>query len=228
MQRFMIAPSILSADFARLGEEIGDVLKAGADVVHIDVMDGHFVPNITIGPLIVKAARAVTDAPLDVHLMIENPDRYLDDFAAAGADWITVHVETGYHLHRTISRIKELGKKAGIVLNPATPLESIDWLLDEVDLVMLMSVNPGFGGQSFIPSTLDKVRRLRKLIDERNLEVGIEIDGGIGVGNIAEVAAAGANIFVAGSAIFGQPDYRGVIAAMKAGLAGAASGQVAI
>ncbi len=228
MQRFMIAPSILSADFARLGEEIGDVLKAGADVVHIDVMDGHFVPNITIGPLIVKAARAVTDAPLDVHLMIENPDRYLDDFAAAGADWITVHVETGYHLHRTISRIKELGKKAGIVLNPATPLESIDWLLDEVDLVMLMSVNPGFGGQSFIPATLDKIHRLRKLIDQRNLEVGIEIDGGIGVGNIAEVAAAGANIFVAGSAIFGQPDYRGVIAAMKAGLAGAASGQVAI
>lgn len=228
MQRFMIAPSILSADFTRLGEEIGDVLKAGADVVHIDVMDGHFVPNITIGPLIVKAARAVTDAPLDVHLMIENADRYLDDFAAAGADWITVHVETGYHLHRTISRIKELGKKAGIVLNPATPLESIDWLLDEVDLVMLMSVNPGFGGQSFIPATLDKIRRLRKLIDERNLEVGIEIDGGIGVGNIAEVAAAGANIFVAGSAIFGQPDYRGVIAAMKAGLAGAASGQAAI
>ncbi|MFN2365586.1 MAG: ribulose-phosphate 3-epimerase [Desulfurivibrionaceae bacterium] len=228
MQRFMIAPSILSADFARLGEEVGDVLKAGGDVVHIDVMDGHFVPNITIGPLIVKAVRAITDAPLDVHLMIENADRYLDDFAAAGADWITVHVETGYHLHRTISRIKELGKKAGIVLNPATPLESIDWLLDEVDLVMLMSVNPGFGGQSFIPSTLDKIRRLRKLIEERNLAVGIEIDGGIGVGNIAEVAAAGANIFVAGSAIFGQPDYRGVIAAMKAGLAGAASGKVAI
>jgi ribulose-phosphate 3-epimerase len=211
----MIAPSILSADFARLGAEITDVLEAGADVVHIDVMDGHFVPNITIGPLIVKAARAVTDAPLDVHLMIENPDRYLDDFAAAGADWITVHVETGYHLHRTVSRIKELGKKAGVVLNPATPLESIDWLLEEIDLVMLMSVNPGFGGQSFIPSTMTKIRRLRKLIESRNLNVGIEVDGGIGPDNIGEVAEAGANIFVAGSAIFGQPDYRQVIARMK-------------
>ncbi|MDT8334874.1 MAG: ribulose-phosphate 3-epimerase [Desulfurivibrionaceae bacterium] len=220
MQKFMIAPSILSADFTRLGAEIDAVLAAGADVVHIDVMDGHFVPNITIGPLIVKAARAITAAPLDVHLMIENPDRYLDDFAAAGADWITVHVETGYHLHRTIGRIKELGKKAGLVLNPATPLESIDWLLEEVDLVMLMSVNPGFGGQSFIPSSLAKIRRLRNMINDRNLAVGIEVDGGIGPDNIAEVAAAGANIFVAGSAIFGQADYREVIARMKAGFPG--------
>jgi len=216
----MIAPSILSADFARLGAEINDVLEAGADVVHIDVMDGHFVPNIPIGPLIVKAARAITDAPLDVHLMIENADRYLDDFAEAGADWITIHVETGYHLHRSIGRIKELGKKAGLVLNPATSLESIEWLIEDVDLVMLMSVNPGFGGQSFIPSSLDKIRRLRKMIDRRGLKVGIEVDGGIGPDNITEVAEAGANIFVAGSAIFGQPDYREVITRMKAGLPG--------
>jgi len=216
----MIAPSILSADFARLGAEINDVLDSGADVVHIDVMDGHFVPNITIGPLIVKAARAITDAPLDVHLMIENADRYLDDFAEAGADWITIHVETGYHLHRSIGRIKELGKKAGLVLNPATPLESIEWLIEDVDLVMLMSVNPGFGGQSFIPSSLDKIRRLRKMIDDRGLKVEIEVDGGIGPDNITEVAEAGANIFVAGSAIFGQPDYREVITRMKAGLPG--------
>lgn len=216
MQSYMIAPSILSADFSRLGEEITDVLAAGADIVHIDVMDGHFVPNITIGPLVVKAARAITKAPLDVHLMIENADRYIDDFAAAGADWITVHAETGNHLHRTITRIKELGKKAGIVLNPATPLESIEWLLEEVDLVMIMSVNPGFGGQRFIESALVKIRILKDMIDARGLEVGIEVDGGIGPDNIGDVVAAGANIFVAGSAIYGQPDYRQVISRMKA------------
>ena len=215
MQNFMIAPSILSADFARLGAEINDVLAAGADVVHIDVMDGHFVPNITIGPLIVKAARAITDAPLDVHLMIENADRYLDDFAKAGADWITVHAETGNHLHRTIGHIKDLGKKAGIVLNPATPLESIEWLLDDVDLVMIMSVNPGFGGQKFIPSSLTKIRRLKEMIYARGLNVGIEVDGGIGPNNIGEVVEAGANIFVAGSAIFGQSDYQQAIAKMR-------------
>jgi ribulose-phosphate 3-epimerase len=215
MQNFMIAPSILSADFARLGAEINAVLDAGADVVHIDVMDGHFVPNITIGPLIVKAARAITDAPLDVHLMIENADRYLDDFAEAGADWITIHAETGNHLHRTISRIKDLGKKAGIVLNPATPLESIDWLLADVDLVMIMSVNPGFGGQKFIPSALTKIRKLKEMIDNCGLSVGIEVDGGISPSNIGEVVAAGANIFVAGSAIFGQTDYQQAIAKMK-------------
>jgi ribulose-phosphate 3-epimerase len=216
MQNFMIAPSILSADFAHLGADITEVLAAGADVVHIDVMDGHFVPNITIGPLIVKAARAITDAPLDVHLMIENADRYLDDFAQAGADWITVHAETGNHLHRTISRIKDLGKKAGIVLNPATPLESIEWLLEDLDLVMIMSVNPGFGGQKFIPTSLTKIRLLKKMIDARGLKTGIEVDGGIGPDNIGAVVAAGANIFVAGSAIFGQPDYRQVITRMKA------------
>lgn len=220
MQNFMIAPSILSADFTRLGEEITEVLSCGADVVHIDVMDGHFVPNITIGPLVVKAVRKITDAPLDVHLMIEDPDKYLDDFAEAGADWITVHAETGYHLHRTIHRIKDLGKKAGVVLNPATPLESIEWILEDIDLVMLMSVNPGFGGQSFIPSAINKVKQLKELIDARGFNVGIEIDGGIVPGNIGEVADAGANIFVAGSAIFGQDDYRQVIDKMKANLPG--------
>lgn len=215
MQDNMIAPSILSADFARLGEEITAVAAAGADVIHIDVMDGHFVPNITIGPLVVEAVRRITDLPLDVHLMISDPDRYLDSFARAGADWITVHVETCHHLHRTIHAIKELGKKAGAVLNPATPLESLDFILDDLDLVMLMSVNPGFGGQSFIPSTLDKVRRLKAMIDQRGLAVGIELDGGIGPKTLGPAAEAGANIFVAGSAVFGQPDYREVIAKMK-------------
>jgi ribulose-phosphate 3-epimerase len=220
MQNYMIAPSILSADFARLGEDVTRVVEGGADIIHIDVMDGHFVPNITIGPLVVKALRRITDHPLDVHLMIENPERYLEDFAAAGADWITVHVETGYHLHRTLGRIRELGKKAGVVLNPATPLSSLRWVLEEVDLVMLMSVNPGFGGQSFIPSTLEKVKQLKEMIDAHGLKAGIEVDGGITPDNIGEVAAAGANIFVAGSAIFGQPDYRLVIERMKAVLAG--------
>ncbi|MBA3003410.1 MAG: ribulose-phosphate 3-epimerase [Desulfurivibrio sp.] len=213
----MIAPSILSADFARLGEEITAVAKGGADVIHIDVMDGHFVPNITIGPLVVKAVRRVTDLPLDVHLMIENADDYLEDFADAGADWITVHVETGYHLHRTIHRIKELGKKAGAVLNPATPLSSLEEILPDLDLVMLMTVNPGFGGQSFIESSLAKIRQLKKMIDARGLSVGIEVDGGVSPKTIGAIAAAGANIFVAGSAVFGQDDYAKVIAELKGG-----------
>jgi ribulose-phosphate 3-epimerase len=212
----MIAPSILSADFTRLGEEISAVAQAGADVIHIDVMDGHFVPNITIGPLVVKAVRRITDLPLDVHLMIENADAYLEDFAAAGADWITVHVETGYHLHRTIHRIKELGKKAGAVLNPATPLTSLTEILPDLDLVMLMTVNPGFGGQSFIESSLAKIRQLKKMIDARDLAVGIEVDGGVSPETIGAIAAAGANIFVAGSAVFGQNDYARVIAELKA------------
>ena len=215
MLKTMIAPSILSADFARLGEEITAVAKAGADVIHIDVMDGHFVPNITIGPLVVKAVRKITDLPLDVHLMIENADAYLEDFAKAGADWITVHVETGYHLHRTIHRIKELGKKAGAVLNPATPLTSLTEILPDLDLVMLMTVNPGFGGQSFIESSLAKIRQLKKMIDDRGLQVGIEVDGGVSPKTIAPIAAAGANIFVAGSAVFGQKDYKKVIAELK-------------
>ena len=219
-RKIKVAPSILSADFARLGEEIAAVERAGAEVIHIDVMDGHFVPNITIGPLVVRAVRKVTKLPLDVHLMIENPDRYLDDFAEAGADWITVHVETGYHLHRTVGRIRDLGKKAGVVLNPATPLSTLDYILEEIDLVMLMSVNPGFGGQSFIPSTLGKIRALKTMIEARGLEVGIEIDGGITPATIGPVHAAGANIFVAGSAVFGKQDYAKEIAAMKAACSG--------
>jgi ribulose-phosphate 3-epimerase len=215
MNSLMIAPSILSADFSRLGEEIRAVEQAGAEVIHIDVMDGHFVPNITIGPLVVRAARAVTSLPLDVHLMITNPDIYLKDFAEAGADWITVHVETCPHLHRTLSYIKELGKKAGAVLNPATPLSTLEYVLEELDLVMLMSVNPGFGGQSFIESSLEKTRKLRAMLDVVNPDAGIELDGGISPKTIARAAAAGANIFVAGSAIYGQEDYRGVIAELK-------------
>lgn len=211
----MIAPSILSADFSRLGDEIRSVEKAGAEVIHIDVMDGHFVPNITIGPLVVKAARRVTDLPLDVHLMISDPDSYIKDFADAGADWITVHVETCTHLHRTLNYIRNLGKKAGAVLNPATSLSTLDYVLEEVDLVMLMSVNPGFGGQGFIESTLEKCRNLRTMLDKVNPEAGIEIDGGISPKTIGRMAEAGANIFVAGSAIYGQDDYASVILEMK-------------
>lgn len=211
----MIAPSILSADFARLGDEITDVVAAGADVIHVDVMDGHFVPNITIGPLVVDAVRKVTDKPLDVHLMISEPDNYIEAFARAGADWITVHVETCPHLHRTIHMIKDLGKKAGAVLNPATPLTSLDYILEDLDLVMLMSVNPGFGGQSFIPSTLDKARTLKGMIDAKGLSVGIEIDGGVSPATIEEISRAGVNIFVAGSAVFGAGDYQEAVTTLK-------------
>jgi ribulose-phosphate 3-epimerase len=215
MRSVMIAPSILSADFSRLGEEIRAVEEAGADIIHVDVMDGHFVPNITIGPLIVKAVRSVTNLPVDVHLMITDPDRYLDDFIDAGADWVTVHVEACTHLHRTLASIRERGKKAGAVLNPATSLSTLDYVLADVDLVMLMSVNPGFGGQSFIESSVEKTGRLRQMLDRVNPEAGIEVDGGIGPATISRMAAAGANIFVAGSAIYGQQDYRAVIAQMK-------------
>ncbi len=215
MQHLMIAPSILSADFARLGEEITNVVAAGAEVIHIDVMDGHFVPNITIGPLVVAAVRKITTAPLDVHLMISEPDRYLEPFAEAGADWITVHVETCPHLHRTIDAIKKLGKKAGAVLNPATPLTTLECILDDLDLVMLMSVNPGFGGQRFIPGAIDKTRRLKAMIDERGLPTGIEIDGGVSPATIGTIAEAGANIFVAGSAVFNQTDYAREIGELK-------------
>jgi ribulose-phosphate 3-epimerase len=214
-KHIQIAPSILSADFSRLGEEIGAVDRAGCDIIHIDVMDGHFVPNITIGPLVVQAARAVTHKELDVHLMITDADNYVDAFAAAGADWITVHVEACRHLHRTVSRIKELGKKAGVVLNPATSLSSLDYILEDIDLVMLMSVNPGFGGQSFIPSTLAKIWQLRQRIDAMELSVGIEVDGGIGENNISDVAKAGANVFVAGSAVYGSNDYEQTITSLK-------------
>ena len=211
MRSLMIAPSILSADFTRLGDEIRAVEAAGADVIHVDVMDGHFVPNITIGPLVVRAVRAVTDLPVDVHLMIADPDRYLKDFIDAGADWVTVHVEACVHLHRTLACIKDMGRKAGTVLNPATSLTTLDYVLAEVDLVMLMSVNPGFGGQSFIPSAIDKIRRLRQMLDAVNPGAGIEVDGGIGPTTIGAVAEAGANIFVAGSAIYGQAEYGPVI-----------------
>jgi len=197
-QEMQIAPSILSADFSRLGEEIQAVDEAGADIIHIDVMDGHFVPNITIGPL-----------------MITDADRYVDAFAAAGADWITVHVEACNHLQRTVSRIRELGKRPGVVLNPATSLATLDYILQEIDLVMLMSVNPGFGGQSFIPSTLTKIRQLRQRLVERKLRVDIEVDGGVSVLTIAEIAAAGANVFVAGSAVYGSNDYRATIETLR-------------
>ena len=214
MQNKMLAPSILSADFARLGEEINAVIKAGADVIHVDVMDGHFVPNITIGPPVVASVRKICDVPLDVHLMISDADKYIDSFAAAGADWITVHVEACTHLHRTIQHIKKLGKKAGVVLNPATPLSSLDYILEDVDLVMLMSVNPGFGGQSFIPSTLDKTRALKERIDRLGLPIGIEIDGGVSPETIADISAAGVNIFVAGSAVF-KGDYQQTVSELK-------------
>jgi ribulose-phosphate 3-epimerase len=210
-----ISPSILSADFARLGEEIRAIDAGGADYVHIDVMDGHFVPNITIGPLVIEAVRKVTAKPLDVHLMIENPDRYILDFANAGADLITVHQEAVPHLHRTIQLIKSLGKKAGVSINPATPVSTLDVILDDLDLVLLMSVNPGFGGQSFIPATLAKIAALRQRIEERGLAVEIEIDGGVKADNIGRIAAAGADVFVAGSAVFSTPDYGQTIALLR-------------
>lgn len=214
MRNKMIAPSILSADFARLGEEITAVIAAGADVIHVDVMDGCFVPNITIGPPVVAALRKICDHPLDVHLMITDADRYIEAFAGAGADWISVHVEACPHLHRTVQQIKKLGKKAGVVLNPATSLATVDHILEEIDLVMLMSVNPGFGGQSFIPSTLDKLRTLKARIDDRQLPVGIEVDGGVSPETIGAISAAGANIFVAGSAVF-NGNYQERITALK-------------
>jgi ribulose-phosphate 3-epimerase len=211
----LIAPSILSADFNRLGEEVHAVEAAGADWIHADVMDGHFVPNITFGPLVVAAVRKITRLPIDVHLMIESPDRYIQAFAEAGADWISVQVETCPHLNRTVQQIKETGAKAGVVLNPSTPLSALDWVLEYADYVLIMSVNPGFGGQAFIGNSLEKIRRLRRMIDERGVSTLIEVDGGIKENNIGEVAAAGANVFVAGSAIFGQKDYRQVIARFK-------------
>lgn len=210
-----IAPSILSADFSRLGEDVQAVDRAGADYIHVDVMDGHFVPNITIGPLVVDALRKVTEKPLDVHLMIENPDLYIPEFARAGADIITVHQEAVPHLHRTVQLIKSLGKKAGVSLNPATPVETLDVILDELDLVLVMSVNPGFGGQSFIPSALDKIRALRQQITQRGLSTELEVDGGVKVDNIGEVVAAGADVLVAGSAVFNTDDYAATITALR-------------
>jgi ribulose-phosphate 3-epimerase len=210
-----IAPSILSADFSKLGDEIRSVEKAGADWIHVDVMDGHFVPNITIGPLIVEAARRITSLPLDVHLMIENPDRYIEDFAKAGADLISVQVEACIHLNRTIQMIKLLDLRAGVVLNPSTPLSAIEWILEDVDFVMIMSVNPGFGGQKFIPNSIDKIRSLRKMIQDRGLSILIEIDGGVNEKTIKNVSDAGVDVFVAGSAIFKSPDYKETISKFR-------------
>jgi ribulose-phosphate 3-epimerase len=210
-----IAPSILSADFSKLGEEIRSVEKAGADWIHVDVMDGHFVPNITIGPLIVKAARRVTSLPLDVHLMIENPDKYIEDFAKAGANLISVQVETCIHLNRTVGMIKALELSAGAVLNPATPLSSLEWVLEDVDYVMIMSVNPGFGGQKFIPNSIDKIRALRKIIQDRGLPTLVEVDGGVNEKTIKNISDAGADVFVAGSAIFKSPNYKKTIATFR-------------
>jgi ribulose-phosphate 3-epimerase len=203
----LIAPSILSADFSRLGDEVKAVERVGADWIHVDVMDGHFVPNITIGPLVVKAVRGVTELPLDVHLMIENPDLYLEDFARAGSTLITVQVEACVHLDRTIHAIKALNVKAGVALNPATPLSTIEWVLEDVDMVLVMSVNPGFGGQKFIPQALQKIRDLKPMIRAKNPNVLIEVDGGINQETIRSVSEAGADVFVAGSAIFGSSDY---------------------
>jgi ribulose-phosphate 3-epimerase len=215
-QKIKVAPSILSADFSRLGDEIRAVEAAGADIIHVDVMDGHFVPNITIGPMIVQAVREVTKLPLDVHLMITNPELYIADFAKAGADYITVHVEIAFHLNRLVQSIKEYkGIKAAVSLNPATPLSSLDYILEDLDMVLIMSVNPGFGGQAFIPSALDKIRTLRKLIDERGLKTKIEVDGGVKPDNAAEIIKAGADILVAGSAIFGMKDYAAAIRGIR-------------
>lgn len=220
MREFLIAPSILSADFARLGEDVEKVLAAGADVVHFDVMDNHFVPNLTIGPMVCEALRnyGIT-APIDVHLMVDPVDALVPQFAKAGASMITFHPEASVHIDRTLQLIRDHGCKSGLVFNPATPLHYLDYVMDKVDIILLMSVNPGFGGQSFIPQTLDKLREARRRIDDSGYDILLEVDGGVKVDNIREIAAAGADMFVAGSAIFNQPDYAEVIAQMRAELA---------
>jgi ribulose-phosphate 3-epimerase len=214
-----IAPSILSADFGRLAEEVKAAEAAGADQIHVDVMDGRFVPNLTIGPVVVEAVRTATKLPIDVHLMIVEPERYVADFRKAGADGITVHAEACPHLQRNLQQIRETGAKAAVALNPATPLSAVEWVLEDLSMVLLMSVNPGFGGQSYIPQVTRKVRDLRRLVDAAGLAVDIQVDGGIKPQNIAAVAAAGANVFVAGSAVFGAPDYAAAIRALRAGAA---------
>ncbi len=222
MSNCIIAPSILSADFARLGEEVDNVLAAGADWVHFDVMDNHYVPNLTIGPMVCAALRKHgVAAPIDVHLMVSPVDRIVGDFAEAGASVISFHPEASSHVHRTIQLIKSHGCRAGLVLNPATPVDVLDWVLEDLDLVLLMSVNPGFGGQAFIPSALDKLRAVRKKIDATGKPIRLEIDGGVKADNIREIAAAGADTFVAGSAVFNAPDYAAVIARMRAEVAAA-------
>lgn len=216
MKDFLIAPSILSADFARLGEEVEDVLKAGADVVHFDVMDNHYVPNLTIGPMVCKALREYgITAPIDVHLMVSPVDRLIGDFAKAGASFITFHPEASNHVDRSLQLIRDQGCKAGLVLNPATSLDCLKYVMDRLDMILVMSVNPGFGGQKFIPSALQKLRELRRLIDESGYDIRLEVDGGVTVNNIGEVARAGADMFVAGSAIFNSSDYASTIQAMR-------------
>jgi len=220
MLEYLIAPSILSADFARLGEEVANVLSAGADIIHFDVMDNHYVPNLTIGPLICEALRKHgVAAPIDVHLMVKPVDRIIPDFAKAGATYITFHPEASEHIDRSLQLIHECGCKSGLVFNPATPLECLKYVMDKVDMILLMSVNPGFGGQSFIPSTLEKLREARTLIDAQKREIRLEIDGGVKIDNIRSIAEAGADTFVAGSAIFHTPDYKATIDAMRAELA---------
>ena len=210
-----IAPSILSADFSRLGDEVRAVERAGADVIHVDVMDGHFVPNITIGPLVVQGLKKLTSMPLDVHLMIENPERYVETFAQAGSDWITIHAEVCPHLKRMIKKIRQLNVRPGIVLKPATPIKILYPVLDDIDLVLIMSVNPGFGGQPFIPSTLKKVERLRKIIDQNQYPLEIEVDGGVKIENIREVSIAGGDIFVVGTGLFKTKDYEETICKLR-------------
>ena len=210
-----VAPSILSADFGKLAQEVTAVERAGADWVHVDVMDGRFVPNITIGPVVVRAVRKATKLPIDVHLMIVEPERYVEEFASAGADIISVHVEPSYHLARTLQQIRSLGKKAGVVLNPHTPPEAVTYVLENVDLVLVMSVNPGFGGQAFMPEVLPKLQAIRKMIDTRGLDVALEVDGGVAPGTARRVVEAGARVLVAGSAVYGHPDYAAAIAALR-------------
>jgi len=220
MPNYRIAPSILSADFARLGEEVRNVVAAGADIIHFDVMDNHYVPNLTIGPLVCQAIRPHVEVPIDVHLMVKPVDRIIPDFAKAGANIITFHPEASEHLDRSLQLIRDQGCKAGLVFNPGTPLHYLDHVMDKLDIILIMSVNPGFGGQSFIPQALQKIAAVRRLIDASGRDIMLEVDGGIKVENIAEAARAGADTFVAGSAIFGKPDYRGVIDAMRRELAG--------